>query len=180
MQDYWERKHEEELRRWEEVMRMPRYMNYVDRDDSVRLTQAFVDQLGSVMRNELDKLKVDINGQEVDLQAQVNRLKKDGFDAEKDRLETLSELERMREELRNSKYLDNVRSKYVYQTLLWDKLLDHKIRHPECAPDYKELDYVRKYLGSDRGAGTEPPAVPEWTKNAVKVDSSYINTSKIN
>ena len=78
MQDYWERKHEEELRRWEEVMRMPRYMNYVDKDDPVRLTQAFVDQLGSVMRNELDKLKVDVNGQEVDLQAQLNRLKVSG------------------------------------------------------------------------------------------------------
>ena len=108
---------------------------------------------------------------------------KDGFDAEKDRLETLNELDRMRGELHNTKNLDNIRHKYVYQTLLWDKLLDHKIRHPECKPDYRELDYVRKYVSRD-GVDAETPSLPDWekknmTNNAVKVDNTYINYRKL-
>ena len=51
----------------------------------------------------------------------------------------------MRGELENQKHLDSVRHKYVYNTLLWDKLIDHKLRYPDCAPKNKDMGTSRKY-----------------------------------
>ena len=67
MQDYWEHRHDEEMRRWEEMMANPRTVKYMDGDNSVRLSQAFVDQLGSTLRLELDKIKREMDGRDVDL-----------------------------------------------------------------------------------------------------------------
>ena len=47
--------------------------------------------------------------------------------------------------MENQKHLDSVRHKYVYNTLLWDKLMDHKLRYPDCAPKYKDMGTSRKY-----------------------------------
>lgn len=76
MQDYWDHRHDEEMRRWEELMAHPRYVQYLDRDNSVRLSQQFVDQLGSQMRTELDKVKGDMDGRDVNLLNELLRLKK--------------------------------------------------------------------------------------------------------
>jgi len=131
MQDYWEHRHDEEMRRWEELMAHPRYVQYLDRDNSVKLSQAFVDQLGSTMRLELDKLKMNMDDRDLELLKQISVLKKDAADADRDRFDSLAEVDRIRGELENQKALDGIRHKYVYNTLLWDKLMDHKMRYPE-------------------------------------------------
>ena len=77
MQDYWEARHDEEMRRWEEMMANPRTVKYQDNDNSVRLSQAFVDQLGSTLRLELDKIKREMDGRDVDLLKQISNLKKE-------------------------------------------------------------------------------------------------------
>lgn len=131
MQDYWEHRHDEEMRRWEEMMAHPRYVQYLDKDNSVKLSQAFVDQLGSTMRLELDKLKQNMDGRDLELLKQIAVLKKDAADADRERFDSLAEVDRIRGELENQKALDGIRHKYVYNTLLWDKLMDHKMRYPE-------------------------------------------------
>lgn len=75
MQDYWEHRHDEEYRRWEELMAHPRYVQYLDRDNSVKLSQAFVDQLGSTMRLELDKVKNNMDDRDLELLKQISVLK---------------------------------------------------------------------------------------------------------
>jgi hypothetical protein len=131
MQDYWEHRHDEEMRRWEEMMAHPRYVQYLDKDNSVKLTQAFVDQLGSTMRLELDKLKNNMDDRDLDILKQIAVLKKEAADADRERFDSLNEVDRVRGELENQKALDGIRHKYVYNTLLWDKLMDHKMRYPE-------------------------------------------------
>lgn len=131
MQDYWEHRHDEEMRRWEEMMAHPRYVQYLDKDNSVKLSQAFVDQLGSTMRLELDKVKGNMDERDLELLKQISTLKKEAGQADRERFDTLAEVDQMRGELENQKALDGVRHKYVYNTLLWDKLMDHKMRYPE-------------------------------------------------
>jgi len=54
-------------------------------------------------------------------------LKKENFDADKERMSTLLEIEQINRILEDQKGFDGIRSKYVYQTLLWDKLLDKRL-----------------------------------------------------
>jgi hypothetical protein len=131
MQDYWEHRHDEEMRRWEEMMAHPRHVQYLDKDNSVKLSQGFVDQLGSTMRLELDKIKGNMDERDLDLLKQIASLKKDAGTSDRERFDTLAEVDRIRGELENQKALDGVRHKYVYNTLLWDKLIDHKVRAPD-------------------------------------------------
>ncbi|CAI2361752.1 unnamed protein product [Moneuplotes crassus] len=168
MQDYWEHRHDEEMRRWEEMMANPRYVQYLDRDNSVKLSQAFVDQLGSTMRLELDKIKGNMDGRDLELLKQIASLKKDATVADRERFDSLAEVDRMRGELENQKALDGIRHKYVYNTLLWDKLMDHKTRYPECQPKYKDFDYSKKYA-VEKSIVDAIPTVPDGEK--FKLDS---------
>ena len=93
MQDYWEARHDEEMRRWEEMMANPRTVKYQDNDNSVRLSQAFIDQLGSTLRLELDKIKREMDGRDVDLLKQISNLKKDANDCDRDRVDSLAEID---------------------------------------------------------------------------------------
>uniref|UniRef100_A0A7S3K8H0 Uncharacterized protein n=1 Tax=Euplotes crassus TaxID=5936 RepID=A0A7S3K8H0_EUPCR len=74
----------------------------------------------------------------------------------------------MRGELENQKALDGIRHKYVYNTLLWDKLMDHKMRYPECQPKYKDFDYSKKYA-VEKSIVDAIPTVPDGEK--FKLDS---------
>ncbi|CAI2361520.1 unnamed protein product [Moneuplotes crassus] len=168
MQDYWEHRHDEEMRRWEEMMAHPRYVQYLDRDNSVKLSQAFVDQLGSTMRLELDKIKGNMDERDLELLKQIASLKKDATVADRERFDSLAEVDRMRGELENQKALDGIRHKYVYNTLLWDKLMDHKMRYPECKPKYKDFDYSKKYA-VEKSIVDSIPTVPDGEK--FKLDS---------
>jgi len=168
MQDYWEHRHDEEMRRWEEMMAHPRYVQYLDRDNSVKLSQAFVDQLGSTMRLELDKIKGNMDNRDLELLKQIASLKKDASTADRERFDTLAEVDRMRGELENQKALDGIRHKYVYNTLLWDKLMDHKTRYPNCQPKYKDFDYSRRYA-VEKSIVDSIPTVPDSEK--LKLDS---------
>ena len=180
MQDYWEHRHDEEMRRWEEMMAHPRYVQYLDRDNSVKLTQAFVDQLGSTMRLELDKIKNNMDGRDLELLKQIAKLKKEAADADRDRFNSLSEVDRIRAELENQKALDSIRHKYVYNTLLWDKLMDHKMRYPECVPKYKDFDYSRKYA-VEKQIVDDIPTVPDREKLKLsRMDKELIKVEDIN
>ena len=144
-------------------MAHPRYVQYLDKDNSVKLSQAFVDQLGSTMRLELDKLKSNMDERDLELLKQIAVLKKDAADADRERFDSLSEVDRIRAELENQKSLDNIRHKYVYNTLLWDKLMDHKMRYPEWKPKYKDFDYSRRYA-IEKSIVDSIPTVPDSDK----------------
>ena len=145
------------------MMAHPRYVQYLDKDNSVKLSQAFVDQLGSTMRLELDKLKSNMDERDLELLKQIAVLKKDAADADRERFDSLSEVDRIRAELENQKSLDNIRHKYVYNTLLWDKLMDHKMRYPEWKPKYKDFDYSRRYA-IEKSIVDSIPTVPDSDK----------------
>lgn len=87
----------------------------------------------------------------------------------------------MRNDLENQKHNDNIRHKYVYNTLLWDKLMDHKLRYPDCYPEYKDLGYSRKYA-LERKLLDEAPNVPDAERfkmlDGINVDRKHIDLDK--
>lgn len=93
LQSFWEDLHDEEIRKWEDLMKTRPMVQYVERDDTLKLSQNLVDHLQKALRIELDKVKSNVDMQEVDLQAQINALKKENFDADKERMSTLLEID---------------------------------------------------------------------------------------
>ena len=75
MQDFWEDLHDEEMRKWEDLMKTRPMVQYVERDDTLKLSQSLVDHLQRAIRNELDKVKANIDTNEVDLTSQITSLK---------------------------------------------------------------------------------------------------------
>ena len=61
LQDFWEDLHNEEARKWEELIRTRPMVQYVERDDTLKLSQALVDHLQKALRGELDKIKSNID-----------------------------------------------------------------------------------------------------------------------
>ena len=178
MQDYWEHRHDEEYRRWEEMMAHPRYVQYLDRDNSVKLSQAFVDQLGSTMRLELDKVKNNMDSRDLELLQQISQLKKDAGVADRERFDTLAEVDRVRGELENQKALDSIRHKYVYNTLMWDKLMDQNQKNSRTLPKYRQTDGNSKYL-IENSVMDSLPNVPDAEKHKM-LDVGDIQTQSIN
>eukprot|EP00347_Sterkiella_histriomuscorum_P019779 403340323 len=147
LQSFWEDLHDEEMRKWEDLMKTRPMVQYVERDDTLKLSQTLVDHLQKALRTELDKVKANIDTQEVDLQGQINNLKKENFDADKERMSTLLEIDQVNRILQDQKGFDGVRSKYVYQTLLWDKLLDKRLFQNKSIKDMPQLlDAKQAYL----------------------------------
>ncbi|CDW85289.1 UNKNOWN [Stylonychia lemnae] len=147
LQVFWENLHDDEMKKWEDLMKTRPMVQYVERDDTLKLSQALVDHLQKALRTELDKTKANIDMQEVDLQAQINHLKKENFDADKERMSTLLEIDQINRILDDQKGFDGIRSKYVYQTLLWDKLLDKRLFQNKSIKDMPELlDAKSAYL----------------------------------
>jgi len=124
LEDFWEKMHDEETYKWEKLMSTKPQVQYVERDDTLKLGQSLVDHLQHSLRTELTKIKNDVDLQEVDLQGQVNLLRKEGYDADKERAQVLTEIDQLHRNLQDSKHVEGIRNKYVYQTLLWDKLMN--------------------------------------------------------
>ena len=61
LQDFWEDLHGEEARKWEELMKTRPMVQYVERDDTLKLSQTLVDHLQKALRTELDKVKANID-----------------------------------------------------------------------------------------------------------------------
>ncbi len=57
MEEYWERRHADELSRWEEMLRLRPYVDRVDNYDALRMTQGLVDHLQNSVRYELGRIK---------------------------------------------------------------------------------------------------------------------------
>ena len=72
LQDFWEDLHDEEATKWEDLMKTRPMVQYVERDDTLKLSQTLVDHLQTALRTELDKIKSNIDMQEVDLTSQIN------------------------------------------------------------------------------------------------------------
>ena len=75
-----------------------------------------------------------------------------------------------------------MRHKYVYNTLLWDKLLDHKLKYPQCAPKYKDFGTEKKYQ-VEKAIVEDLPQVPDKVKrellDGVELDRVPINIHKV-
>ena len=67
LETFWEKLHDEETRKWETLMSTKPMVQYVERDDTLKLGQSLVDHLQHTLRTELTKVKNDIDLQEVDL-----------------------------------------------------------------------------------------------------------------
>lgn len=61
LQSFWEDLHDEESRKWEDLMRTRPMVQYVERDDTLKLGQSLVDHLQKAIRTELDKVKANID-----------------------------------------------------------------------------------------------------------------------
>lgn len=59
MEEYWERRHADELSRWEEMLRLRPYVDRIDNYDALRMTQGLVDHLQNSVRYELNKVQSD-------------------------------------------------------------------------------------------------------------------------
>jgi hypothetical protein len=91
--------HDEETYKWEKLMSTKPQVQYVERDDTLKLGQSLVDHLHHSLRTELTKIKNDVDLQEVDLQGQVNLLRKEGYDADKERAQVLTEIDQLHRNL---------------------------------------------------------------------------------
>lgn len=67
LEDFWEKMHDEETYKWEKLMSTKPQVQYVERDDTLKLGQSLVDHLQHSLRTELTKIKNDVDLQEVDL-----------------------------------------------------------------------------------------------------------------
>jgi len=114
LEEFWEKMHDDESRKWEDLMATKPMVQYVERDDTLKLSQSLVDHLQHSLRTELNKIRSNIDMQEVDLQSQINMLKKENFDADQERIKTIIELQEVNKALDNQKHFDDARSKYVY------------------------------------------------------------------
>ena len=56
MEKYWGRRHNDELARWEEMLRLRPYVDRIDNYDALRMTQGLVDHLQNSVRYELNRV----------------------------------------------------------------------------------------------------------------------------
>ena len=56
MEKYWSRRHNDELARWEEMLRLRPYVDRIDNYDALRMTQGLVDHLQNSVRYELNRV----------------------------------------------------------------------------------------------------------------------------
>lgn len=75
MEEYWERRHADELSRWEEMLRLRPYVDRVDNYDALRMTQGLVDHLQNSVRYELSRVKGETAENDKQLQKRINNLK---------------------------------------------------------------------------------------------------------
>ena len=57
MEEYWSSRHNDELAKWEEMLRLRPYVDRIDNYDALRMTQGLVDYLQNSVRYELSKVK---------------------------------------------------------------------------------------------------------------------------
>jgi len=67
MQEYWERRHQDELSRWEEMLRLRPYVDRIDNYDALRMTQGLVDYLQNSVRYELGKIQTDAGNNDMQI-----------------------------------------------------------------------------------------------------------------
>ena len=75
MSEYWERRHGDELSRWEEMLRLRPYVDRVDNYDALRMTQGLVDHLQNSVRYELGRIKGETAENDKQVQKRINNLK---------------------------------------------------------------------------------------------------------
>lgn len=93
-------------------------------------------------------------------------------------MDTLGEVDKIRGELENQKALDGIRHKYVYNTLMWDKLMDHKQKNPKTVPKYRETNGNSKYL-IEKSVVDSLPNVPD-AEHYQMLDPHDVNINDIN
>lgn len=62
MEEYWSSRHNDELAKWEEMLRLRPYVDRIDNYDALRMTQGLVDYLQNSVRYELGKVKDETAG----------------------------------------------------------------------------------------------------------------------
>eukprot|EP00347_Sterkiella_histriomuscorum_P017950 403347363 len=75
MEEYWERRHADELSRWEEMLRLRPYVDRIDNYDALRMTQGLVDHLQNSVRYELNKVTGETAENDQQIQKRINNLK---------------------------------------------------------------------------------------------------------
>ncbi len=61
MEDFWEHMHDDETKKWEDLMKTRPFVQYVERDDTLKLSQSLVDHLQHSLRTELEKIRATID-----------------------------------------------------------------------------------------------------------------------
>lgn len=70
------------------------------------------------MGKEVEQLRSEMVKNEIDLQAQLNDMKKQSLDADRERSEALSNIKHLKEKLNDQQLTEDIRHNYIYHQML--------------------------------------------------------------
>jgi len=169
--ELWQRRFAEDKKTWKETMeRMHEREKYLTVNDDVLLSDNIAHKLNAQVLLDLGEMDQQIYTRENDVQDELNRIKTEGIKADREYIDITDEIEKCKEQLRQQRYNNDIRHKYIYQNLMsdkvdfWNKNPNSKLRLPP-----------RKVLGGnqyDYDISTKP-STTDYIQNPCKFDFDY-------
>ena len=121
--EMWQRRFAEEKKIWKETMeRMHEREKYLTVNDEVLLSDNIAHKLNSQVLLDIGELDQNIYTKENEIQDELNRLKNESINADREYIDIMDEIDRCKEQLRQQRYNTDIRHKYIYQNLMSDKI----------------------------------------------------------
>ena len=101
LEEQWKLRFEDEKQRWKDTMRqMYERENYLTERDEVFVSDELAHKLGADLQLEVDAIRDKIAQRENDVKFQLNQFVRENNRADQEYIDTLEEIERLKEELR--------------------------------------------------------------------------------
>lgn len=121
--ELWQRRFAEDKKTWKETMeRMHEREKYLTVNDDVLLSDNIAHKLNAQVLLDLGEMDQQIYTRENDVQDELNRIKTEGIKADREYIDITDEIEKCKEQLRQQRYNNDIRHKYIYQNLMSDKV----------------------------------------------------------
>lgn len=119
----WQRRHDWEKAQWEDMMeKMREREKYLCTEDDVWLDEEIANKLNAEILVATGKMALDINKADNEVQRKITSLKDETIKADRDYLNAMDEIDKLKEKLRKQRMNTDIRYKYVYQNLMGDKI----------------------------------------------------------
>ena len=121
--EMWQRRFAEEKKIWKETMeRMHEREKYLTINDEVLLSDNIAHKLNSQVLLDIGEIDQKIYSKENEIQDELNRLKNESINADREYVDIMEEIDKWKEKLRQQRYNTDIRHKYIYQNLMSDKI----------------------------------------------------------